>query len=113
MKKLYLYVVLCAIPLAVLADEWRILSGPEILQALTDKTVYYDNGTQFFFASGKTLYQVGPPSWGEWRVQGDKYCSVWPPNNIWTCYGFQVSADGERLQFIDSGGFASDGRFTK
>ena len=72
---------------AALAGDWQALSGPEIEEALDDRKLRYAAATQTFYKSGKTLYDAGRPSWGYWRIQGDRYCSQWPPNAGWDCYG--------------------------
>jgi hypothetical protein len=83
------------------ADEaWRALNGAEISAALTARVLQYGDGArQDFFADGRTLYGEG--SWGSWRVQGDEYCSVWPPSDRWTCYSVEVR--GLEIRFSDGG----------
>lgn len=44
---------------------------------------------QYFAPSGTTWYQEeeNPQSHGTWRVRDDgKYCSVWPPSRVESCY---------------------------
>lgn len=86
------------------AQDWRGLTGPEIAEALTDRTLHYATGaTQIFHASGRTLYTHGEPSWGEWRIEADQYCSTWPPSGDWDCY--DVEADGTgAFNFVDARG---------
>lgn len=57
-------VMLFLVPGAVWADAWRALEGAEIAGLLTDQTLIYENATQQFFASGRTLYDAGQDSWG-------------------------------------------------
>lgn len=84
------------------------LDGAAIAEALTDKTLRYQNGAiQTFYASGRTLYDAGQPSWGYWRVQGDLYCSQWPPSGQWDCYAVKALETGVR--FVDTIGHATDG----
>ncbi|MCP5073318.1 MAG: hypothetical protein GY947_08500 [Rhodobacteraceae bacterium] len=109
MRILVLALVFLAGP--VLADDWRKLTGPEIEQALNARVVGYEGAQQDFFASGKTLYDAGVPSWGYWRVQGDRYCSQWPPNAGWDCYEFFLSPDGLRLRFVSEQGHSTEGKF--
>ncbi|WP_270729905.1 hypothetical protein [Shimia sp. Alg240-R146] len=92
---------------AVSAAEWQALSGEEITRALTDRTLQYENATQAFYASGRTLYNAGTDSWGYWQVRGDQYCSQWPPSGLWDCY--DVAAQGQTVKFISSDGSFSDG----
>lgn len=91
------------------AGDWRVLSGAEVTQALTGRTLDYKTATQDFRASGKTLYKSAEPSWGNWAVRGDQYCSEWPPADGWACYDVAVSQDGQHLRFIGAGGDVTDG----
>ncbi len=91
------YIILAsvmALPLPLVAQEgpWVALTGAEIKEALSERTLKFSSATQKFYASGKTLYDSGRPSWGYWRVEGDAYCSQWPPNDLWTCYGMDRRA---------------------
>ena len=90
------------------AEDWRTLSGDEVRAALTGHTLNYTSGAwQDFRASGKTLYNAGRDSWGNWRVQGSQYCSQWPPSGLWDCY--DMATDGTTLRFIGSDGSTTDG----
>jgi hypothetical protein len=93
---------LISLPLAALAqDGWTALSGEAIRAALTDRTLQYSNAWQDFRASGRTLYNAGSDSWGYWRIEGDQYCSQWPPSDLWACYVLEQK--GERLRFVGQG----------
>ena len=86
------------------------LSGAEITATLSEKEVAgTDNGQpsgQIFRANGATFYAVaGNSQTGNWKVEGDKYCSVWPPSENWVCY--DVLRDGNAIQFISPSGKAS------
>jgi hypothetical protein len=102
------WILLAALlPGVALADNWKALTGPEIAAALTARVVQYDGGhQQEFMADGRTLYDE---SWGSWRVEGDQYCSQWPPSDRWNCYG--VAINGPDLQFIAKDGSVTDGRY--
>ena len=90
----------CATPVA--AQDWVPLDGAGIAAALTDRVVAYENARQDFRASGRTLYSFGGrDSWGYWRVEGDLYCSQWPPSDLWTCYAVEVA--GDRVRFVGDG----------
>lgn len=93
--------------------EWRKLMGEQIGLALTSRTLAYGNGgtTQDFKPSGRTLYDAGKPSWGYWRVQGDQYCSQWPPQGLWSCYDLFVSKSGRELKFVGESGDVSVGKY--
>ena len=61
--------------------EERILSGEEIRTLLPTVTVRGEASEQQFSASGETaLTDHGKKSTGRWTVEGDRYCSTWPPN---------------------------------
>ncbi|MBC8036687.1 MAG: hypothetical protein H7X89_05670 [Rhizobiales bacterium] len=91
-----------------LAEE-RKLTGDEIKAALSDKKVAgtTENGagwTQSFKANGDTLYQlVGTEAQnGAWEVQGERFCSQWPPDPAWVCY--DVTGENDRVTFISDTG---------
>lgn len=95
------------IGLAVLAgpamaqEGWVKLNTKEqVLAALDDKALQYAAAKQIFYVSGKTLYDAGRPSWGNWHARGGQYCSEWPPNAGWDCYDLYVSADGSKVRFV-------------
>ena len=79
----------------------RPLKGPEIDVLLKGNTVVgqSDGGAwkQYFDANGETTYAGGtrPPSMGTWNVQGDKFCSQWPPNDHWVCYDVTGDLDAK------------------
>lgn len=82
------------------------MSGKEIETALTDRTAIYEDGVskQYFASSGATPYWDGKRlTKGSWRVSGDRYCSVWPPANGWSCYDMARTDDGG-VVWIGSGG---------
>lgn len=97
------------VPVAAAGQEqpWRAMSGAEIDAALSERTLRYTTATQKFYASGRTLYDAGRPSWGYWRVEGDQYCSQWPPSDLWACYG--MARSGDKLRFIGAQGDTTDG----
>jgi hypothetical protein len=95
-----------------LAEDWTRLTGPEITGALSARLLSYGNGgTQNFHSDGSTLYESGPPSTGRWRVEGDRYCSVWPPQEHWACYDIDRSASGLEIRFIADDGTETVGRY--
>ncbi len=104
-------VALAAGPAA--AEDWRMLTGPEITQALAARLVVYETGArQDFMAGGLTTYEKqGSVSSGAWRVEGDRYCSQWPPRDAWACYDVAVSADGLDVRFTGAGTDVSVGRY--
>lgn len=97
---------------ALADDGWVTLAGDEIGPALSARHLVYDGGaTQQFNADGSTDYESGRPSHGSWRVEGERYCSVWPPSDRWACYRVERSADGLALRFVAEDGSASVGRY--
>ena len=89
------------------AQSWDPMSGDDILAALTDQVVVYEDATQKFFASGRTLYTTLEDSWGGWAVRGDQYCSTWPPSGTWDCY--DMTRAGQVVRFVDAYGNVSEG----
>lgn len=93
------------------ADAWAPLDGAGIAAMLTDRQIVYENATQHFYASGRTLYNTGQDSWGNWVVRGDQYCSQWPPGDMWDCY--HVAAAIDRVRFIAADGSTTDGELVE
>ena len=103
--------MLLLVPGMALAEDWQAMDGPAIDAALTGKTVIYENATQRFYASGRTLYNTGQDSWGYWAVRGDQYCSQWPPGDQWGCY--DMAAMNGKVRFIGADGSTTDGAFAE
>ena len=95
------------------ADTWQVLDGPAIEQALSARVLGYDGGAmQNFFSDGRTLYEAGAgESWGRWRVDGNQYCSVWPPSESWACYGVEALDGGLDIRFVAKDGALTVGRY--
>ena len=89
-----------------MAAEVKML-GPEIQQALSD-SVYVgaeaaQDIEQIFQSNGLTLYKAaGNQSQGSWKVEGNRYCSLWPPSDYWSCY--DVVVNDRVVTFIASNG---------
>ena len=98
---------------AALADAaWRPLAGDAATAALSGHTLAYQNGaTQSFSPGGDTAYDSGHLQPGHWRIEAEKYCSVWPPSDLWACYRLEQSADGRAVRFIADDGSSTEGRF--
>lgn len=94
--------LICAVPAFSEEHPWVAMSGDEITQALTGRTLQYPTATQDFRASGRTFYVAGRGSWGYWAVRGDQYCSLWPPQDLWTCYDMERA--GDALRFVGAAG---------
>ncbi|MEL6618871.1 MAG: hypothetical protein AAFY39_17830 [Pseudomonadota bacterium] len=109
MRRFALLLWVCAAP-AMAEEPMRVLPGPEIRAALTDRVVAYENARQEFRASGRTLYTFGGrDSWGSWRIEGDRYGSQCPPADLWDCY--DVFALEDRVLFVGSDNNAVEGRY--
>lgn len=94
------------------ADEFRPLTGEEILTALTDQKLDYGNGvSQVFAGTMLTQYFADRPSAGRWAVREDRYCSLWPPSDLWACY--DVHRSGDTIRFVDGVGGVTDGVLVK
>lgn len=94
-------------PLAARSEDWARLDGSQIVAALTSRSIMFDRGqTQDFLADGTTIFG---DERGKWKVQGDLYCSTWPPRHSWTCYAVEVS--GPDLRFIGEVGNVTVGRY--
>jgi len=93
----------CAIAMPAQADwkkmEARYLSGLKL---------NYADAWQDFRPTGRTLYNAGEDSWGYWREEGSKYCSQWPPRDVWTCY--DLERKGNEIRFIAEGGHITVGK---
>ena len=94
---------------AAAAGDWARLDGAAITTALTARVLGYPDGTlQDFKADRSTLAGGGA---GRWSVQGDRYCSVWPPGEVWTCYAVDRHARGLDIRFTDEAGHVTVGRY--
>lgn len=89
---LTLLLLLSGLPTTTASAAEHKLTGDEVKALLTDATVNGGSGDaafkQYFAAGGATTYvgSENTPSQGSWRVQGDQYCSVWPPASTLVCY---------------------------
>lgn len=97
-----------------LAEEVK-LTGALIKTVLSEKEVNgNDNGqtsSQIFRANGSTYYSVGQAQQiGNWKIIGDKYCSVWPPSENWVCY--DVFQDGKVIRFLSPSNTSSSYHLT-
>jgi hypothetical protein len=85
----------------------RRLTGSGISETLAGHVFAGDDGgrktEQIFHKGGATFYSVnGSQSQGRWEVRGDRYCSQWPPSEIWSCY--DVLEDGAAVTFLAASG---------
>ena len=105
----------CISAVAASAENWFGLDGQGIGSILKDGQVTYENGhRQSFYADGTTEYSAGSqPSIGNWLVEGDFYCSQWPPQKDWDCYTVQLSDVPGRILFTGMGGDRYFGRLKR
>ena len=101
------------VALPALADDWNALDAAGIAEALTGRTLQYENAWQDFRASGRTLYNAGQDSWGTWTTRGDRYCSQWPPSATWSCFDVDISADSTKVRFRGDGSDVTVGTYVK
>jgi hypothetical protein len=88
------------------------LTGAEMQAILYDKILYGKDVEQIFQKSGATFYSAGgSQSQGNWKIEGEKYCSQWPPNEAWACY--DITQDGDRITFISKDGNRTEMSLTK
>lgn len=92
---------------------WMRPTGDALTAAVRERSIAYEGGaTQYFRADGTTSYiDAGRPTEGGWRIEGERFCSVWPPATHWDCYDLEVSTDGQWMRFIAPGGTFT-GRYT-
>ncbi|MGB7263592.1 MAG: hypothetical protein WBC68_16135 [Albidovulum sp.] len=107
------FAAMLAVPAALGAEVWQPMTGAEIEDALTDRTLIYDDeARQTFRKSGGTTYQAGAGvSEGRWLVMGDQYCSIWPPSAHQSCYAFEREAESGRFRFRSKRGDVTAGRY--
>jgi len=99
-------------PAGVLAAGWQQLDGEAVREALEGRRLVYDSGAwQSFSATGSTVYNAGSDSRGSWAVRDGRYCSVWPPSDLWACY--DVETAGDSVRFIGDGGDITEGTYSK
>lgn len=107
----FLALSMLVFPVAALASE-ASLRGEEIRETLNGNTVVGvkdgQKWRQTFNSNGNTVYHAGSaqPSAGRWRVDGDRYCSTWPPQSRWTCYDMtgSLNTTPKTVTFIGGGG---------
>lgn len=85
----------------------NVVMADELSAALSGKTVAgVRDGVhwrQYFDANGVTTFiqKGGRSSYGEWEIRDGRYCSVWPPSSIWTCYDTRVESD-DQVTFVEN-----------
>lgn len=78
--------------------------------------------SQHFFApknarwpAGTTYDQGGNLTFGKWETQGHRYCSVWPPNETWSCYKMFIDQKDKEtwLIWVDDSDRRFEGKLQK
>lgn len=89
--------------------EEKKLDGPALRDLLNDITLTSTKTgrvmEQVFQPGGVTFtvdVETKAQSQGFWRLEGDKYCSQWPPSEHWSCY--EVFGNDQGVVFVSSNG---------
>ncbi len=108
MKNLFLMVCLSLLIATAQAAEKKLGAG-ELKDLLSNiRLTSTETGReieQVFQASGATFtidVETHQQSQGFWKLQGDKYCSQWPPSENWEC--FDVYGNDQGVVFVSSYG---------
>ena len=109
MRAMTVGVLLALWPMLGHAEEWRALDGSAIKAALEGRSLNYGDASQNFETGGLTVYFADEPSTGAWRVEGQQFCSQWPPSDSWTCYDVEGKEDA--LRFIGADGSVTQGTY--
>ena len=105
--------IACSLTICTHAFAGEKMTGAEIEATLNDSTAWYlpfgaAGARQYFNKNGETPYidATEKKTYGQWLVRGDKYCSLWPPADHYSCYAVEkaVSADGTQTITFISGG---------
>ena len=100
------------------ADEERRLAADEIHEILANGRVSGKGFVQTFGDprghddASTTYWEGNNSSFGRWKVEADKYCSLWGSSGFWACYEmkvFQKDAD-QFVVWIDSEGRRFEGK---
>lgn len=107
--KLITFIILTVLLCQSVAAAEKKLDGAAIAVALDNVTLTSTENDrkieQVFQSSGATFtidVQTKALSQGFWRVEGDKYCSQWPPSEHWSCYDMFTNQAG--VVFVSSNG---------
>jgi hypothetical protein len=109
MRAMTIGVLLALWPAMGQAEDWRALDGSAIKAALEGRSLNYGDASQNFEVGGLTVYFADEPSTGAWRIEGNQFCSQWPPSDRWTCY--DVEAKDGAVRFIGAGGDVTQGTY--
>jgi hypothetical protein len=108
MKQIIAMFVFAVLTTAAEAFEKK-LDGEALKDLLSDITLTStETGRvidQVFQSSGATFTvdaETKALSRGFWRIEGDKYCSQWPPSEHWSCY--HVFGNDNGVVFVSSNG---------
>lgn len=97
---------LAFLPESVSANQEVRLDEAAIYDVLANKRVKGEGFEQSFgdprgHENASTTYWEGTnASFGRWKVEGNKYCSQWPPNEFWGCYKVLRSNQNGKVNII-------------
>ena len=113
MRQIALMIALSSAVSPVWGGEWRVLNGAEVQGGAGGAAGWSMAAApgRTSTCSGRTLYNAGHDSWGYWGVRDGKYCSTWPPSDLWACY--TLESDGEAIRFVGEGGDITTGRYAE
>ncbi|MGB0844751.1 MAG: hypothetical protein ACPGVN_08430 [Alphaproteobacteria bacterium] len=97
-------------------EPWLKLNHDQIQRVMVDTEVAYKGEsrvTQTFHGDGTTTYISGRPSLGKWQVRGNKYCSVWPPSESWSCFEIFQDQSKSWIRFVGERNDVWDGEIQK
>ena len=87
----YLAVLFLVVSASAAASAERQLTGDEIGALLPTIAATTETTRQTFASDGNTDFiDTSRTRTGRWRVQGDFYCSMWPPSDAWRCYAVHL-----------------------
>ncbi|EFL87813.1 hypothetical protein [Ahrensia sp. R2A130] len=83
----------------------RKLDGAAVAALLPTIIATGQDTRQTFSEAGATTYSFkGRDSYGSWRVQGDQYCSQWPPADGWACFDLLADDELKTIVWLDASG---------
>jgi len=92
--------------------EERTMTGAELKSFLPGIAAKGGNTYQTFEANGHTDYFTGGrKSEGRWAIREDKYCSVWPPSDLWACYDVVIDETEMRIFWVEANGAREKNRY--
>jgi hypothetical protein len=115
MRKIFALLIFLSIPNVAFAGPQK-LNAMQIHELLSDRIIYsvptVAPSEQLFQKAGATYFsENGNQTQGSWKIENDKYCSVWPPSENWVCY--EMTREGNLINFISPSGNVSTYQLNK